>query len=89
MPTRSFRFQCDAVNGVFKSGQLFDEVTAPNPVTDVVESTGNLLPPVAITDASHPTLFAALNAIASKSADRLAAKRAELAASLADPKEKP
>jgi len=89
MPTRSFRFQCDAVNGVFASGQLFDEATAPNPITDVVEGTGKLLPPLSITNVSHPTLFAALNAIASKSAERLTAKRAELLAALADLEEKP
>jgi len=89
MPTRSFRFQCDAINGVFASGQLFDEVTAPNPHTDVVEGTGKLLPPLAITNISYPALFAALNAIASKSAERLTAKRAELLEALADLEEAP
>jgi len=89
MSTQIYRFQCDAKNGVFTSAQIFDETIVQDPVTDEVHGSGNLLSPVTITDASHPALFAALNAIASKSADRLNAKREQLLAALADLEEYP
>lgn len=79
MTTRASRFQADIdpKTFLFVSGQIYDEVLAVDPVTDVLTGTGRLLPPVTITKDSHPALFDALNAQAVKCDERLAAARAE------------
>lgn len=80
MTTRSFRFQSDIdADGVFRSGQLFDQVTFIDPITDVVTG-GALMAPVTLTDQTHPAVFAALNAEGGKVDDRIAAARAKIVA---------
>lgn len=87
--TRPYRIQADAVNGIIVSVQIYDEVVAKNPVTDAIEGTGTLLPPITITADQAPALFAAVNALFAKSADRLVIRRAEYAAKVAAQEVKP
>ena len=79
MPTRLYRIQSDAIDGVLQSLTIFDEVVSQDPVTDEMVGTGNLLPPTVITAASDPELFALLNARGTKTTERVQAHRAKLA----------
>ncbi len=79
MAIRAFRFQADIdpVTGLFTKGQMYDEQTAVDPITDEVVGTGRLIGPVEVNDKSHAQLFAALNVQALKASDRLADARAK------------
>ncbi len=76
MTIRAFRFQTTTINnaGQFVSGELFDQQTVIDAITDEVVG-AQLIEPTTITSASHPDLFAALNALAGKVDDRIQAKR--------------
>lgn len=79
MPTRPYRIQADAINGAFESITIFDELVAQDPITDEMVGTGNMLPQTVITTADATELFALLNAITAKTAERVQAHRAKLA----------